>query len=264
MLFQGVDSPSPQHSAPAAIVTQDDISDCSLEKGLQNSANLPKHRQQPNAVDVAMMKFEQLRFRLARLGKSRSLHEVFETTRHFYYPQRLWIAFSVANVGAVFMFAVYMHGIRYVCIELTSFRIQLMSLLAKIGGFLGAAPQYLDLMMKNLNSLQGFTGGLGVISLVYCSSYHVYIGSAAEAIDDTGLPAGVSAYLQQAANSANTASDQVICLYLFTATHPMPLTSCIIGTGRCPVCYFSQANAKHHRQSIARCHELCFYCKQQF
>ena len=175
MLFQGVNSPFLQHSASAAIVPQDDISDCSLEQGLQNSANLPKTLKQSNAVDVAMMKFEQLRFRLARLGKSRSLHEVFETTRHFYYPQRLWIAFSVANVGAVFMYAVYMHGTRYVCIELTSFRIQLMSLLAKIGGFLGAAPQYLDLMMKNVNALQGLTGGLGVIGLAYCGSYLVYI-----------------------------------------------------------------------------------------
>jgi hypothetical protein len=220
MLFQGVDLPSPLHSAPAAIVPQDDISDGILEEGLQNSANMPNNLKRSNAVDVAMIKFEQLRFRLARLGKSRSLHEVFETTRHFYYPQRLWIAFSVANVGAVFMFAVYIRGFRYVCIELTSFRIQFMSLLAKIGGFLGAAPQYLDLMMRNLNALQGLTlnalqgltGGLDVFALAYCNSYHVDIGSAAEAIDDTGLPAGVSAYLQQAANSANTASDQVLYL----------------------------------------------------
>ena len=146
---------------PAAILVQDKHSDMILEEG-HNSAELLANSKQQQArdTDVAITRFEQVRFRLARLGKSRSLHEVFERSRHFYFPQRLWIAFSVSNVGIVFILAVYMFGVKAACIALAAFRIQIMTLLALINGFVGAAPAYLELMLGNTNALQGAAGGL--------------------------------------------------------------------------------------------------------
>ena len=142
-------------------MVQDKKSDIILEEG-HNSAELLANSKQQQArdMDVAITRFEQVRFRLARLGKSRSLHEVFERSRHFYFPQRLWIAFSVSNVGIVFSLAAYMYGVKAACSALTAFRIQIMSVLALINGFVGAAPAYLELMLGNANALQGAAGGL--------------------------------------------------------------------------------------------------------
>ena len=75
-------------------------------------------------VEAAKVRFEQIRFRLARLGRDRSLHEVFERDRHFYYPQRLWIAFSLSLVGTVFFFALFMFSISEFCKVLVSWRIK--------------------------------------------------------------------------------------------------------------------------------------------
>jgi len=143
----------------------DYTSDAGLEAGDQNSSELLERRQQQlpvtRGIDVAITRFEQARRRLARLGKhrsDRSLHEAFERTRHFYYPQRLWIAFSVANVGIVFFFAVYMFGIKALCVTFSSYRMNIMKLVAQINGFIGAAPTYLQVMLGNVNSLQDLGG----------------------------------------------------------------------------------------------------------
>ena len=130
-MFQSFTSPSSKDSAPAATLVQDKHSDMILEEGHRNSAELLaiSKQQQARDTDVAITRFEQVRFRLARLGKSRSLHEVFERSRHFYFPQRLWIAFSVSNVGIVFILAVYMFGVKAACSALIVFRIQIMTLL---------------------------------------------------------------------------------------------------------------------------------------
>ncbi len=153
------------NSAPTTNMQHDYTSDAGLEAGDQNSSELLERRQQQLPVtrdtDVAVTRFEQARRRLARLGKHRSdisLHEVFERSRHFYFPQRLWIAFSVANVGIVFFFAVYMFGIKALCVKFSSYRMDIMKLFAQINGFIGAAPTYLQVMLGNVNSLQDLGG----------------------------------------------------------------------------------------------------------
>ena len=107
-------------------------------------------------VEAAKEKFEQFRFKLARLGRGRSLHEVFERDRHFYYPQRLWIAFALTLVGTVFFFALFMFSISEFCKVLVSWRIQILNIIAQIDGFIGAAPTYLQLMSSGL--VRGLAG----------------------------------------------------------------------------------------------------------
>jgi hypothetical protein len=103
-------------------------------------------------VQIAFLRIEQTRFKLARLGKSRSLHEVFERNRHFYYPQRLLISFSLTLVGAVFFLAVFMYSVSESCKVLSSWRKQILNILAQIDSFIGAAPTYLNLMSSGLVS----------------------------------------------------------------------------------------------------------------
>jgi hypothetical protein len=107
-------------------------------------------------VEAAKVRFEQIRFRLARLGRGRSLHEVFERDRHFYYPQRLWIAFALTLVGTVFFFALFMFSISEFCKVLVSWRIQILNIIAQIDGFIGAAPTYVQLMSSGL--VRGLAG----------------------------------------------------------------------------------------------------------
>jgi hypothetical protein len=109
-------------------------------------------RNMSDRVEAAKVRFEQIRFKLARLGRGRSLHEVFERDRHFYYPQRLWIAFSLSLVGTVFFFALFMFSISEFCKVLVSWRIQILNIIAQIDGFIGAAPTYLQLMSSSLVS----------------------------------------------------------------------------------------------------------------
>jgi len=177
MLLQTSASPSSSNPAPATNLEQDDSFDIGLEEGGGNSAVLERRkRRQTLGVELAIKRFEQVRFRLARLGKSRSLHEVFERSRHFYFPQRLWIAFSVTNVGIIFFFAAYMYFIRFLCVALTSLRISFMNVLAQFNGFIAAAPTYLKLMMSNANSLQGLAGASHkrftlVLALLFAASH---------------------------------------------------------------------------------------------
>ena len=107
-------------------------------------------------AQIAILRIEQVRFKLARLGKSRSLHEVFEGNRHFYYPQRLWIAFALTLVGTVFFFALFMFSISEFCKVLVSWRIEILNIIAQIDGFIGAAPTYLQLMSSGL--VRGLAG----------------------------------------------------------------------------------------------------------
>ena len=114
-------------------------------------------------AQIAFLRIEQVRFKLARLGKSRSLHEVFEGNRHFYYPQRLLISFSLSLVGAVFFLAVFMYLISESCKVLTSWRKQILNILAQVDSFIGAAPTYLKLMSSGLVS--GLAGALTWVNL---------------------------------------------------------------------------------------------------
>ena len=114
-------------------------------------------------AQIAFLRIEQVRFKLARLGKSRSLHEVFEGNRHFYYPQRLLISFSLSLVGAVFFLAVFMYLISELCKILTSWRKQILNILAQVDSFIGAAPTYVKLMSSGLVS--GLAGALTSVSL---------------------------------------------------------------------------------------------------
>ncbi len=109
-------------------------------------------------AQIAFLRIEQVRFKLARLGKSRSLHDVFEGNRHFYYPQRLLISFSLSLVGAVFFLAVFMFLVSESCKVLTSWRQQILNILAQVDSFIGAAPTYLKLMSSGLVS--GLAGAL--------------------------------------------------------------------------------------------------------
>jgi len=188
-----------------------------LEEVAQSNAEKNRMRQEVRDSQAAITRFEQVQFRLTRLGKSRSLHEIFERTRHFYYPQRLLIACSVSNVGIVFVFAVYMFGIKALCVALTSLRIQFMNLLAQINGFIGAAPSYLQLMLNDVNSLQVLAGASFLFKHARSCRYLAFLGTAADSADDVGLPAGVSAYLQQGAKSATAASSQVALCRNFAA-----------------------------------------------
>jgi ABC-type siderophore export system fused ATPase/permease subunit len=117
--------------------------------------------------ETAIARFEQVRFRLARLGKSRSLHEIFERNRHFYYPQRLWIALLLSIVGIVFFCAVYMYFTFQFTQLLISFRIQITNIMAQINSFLGSAPSYLRLMTSTL--YEGLEGAIRIYLSCCCS-----------------------------------------------------------------------------------------------
>jgi hypothetical protein len=236
---------------------QDDRSDIRREEGDQNSARLLERRREVLGVDVAISRMEQIRFKLRRLGKSRSLHEIFERSRHFYYPQRLWIAFSVANVGMVFLFAVYMYGVKALCLVLSSLRISIMNLLAQINGFIGAAPTYIQLMMNNVNSIRELAGASHLCWPCCSRCYITLSGSNIDAVDGSGLPAGLFSYLQQGANSATAASDQV--LHYRSITLHIALIFGIIVSGCCPVRRFGHADARPPRQSSTRCPEHSVY-----
>jgi hypothetical protein len=164
-------------------------------------------------LEVALTRFDQVRFRLNRLGKRRSLHEIFERNRHFYYPQRLWIAFALAVVGIVFFFALYIF-LTFRFIELLiSFRIQIMNILAQINAFIGAAPTFLRLMTATF--LQGLAGLSTLVSSTV--SYLLILSGSSTALGDIGLPEGltkelpavVSAFMQSESSAATAASAQV-------------------------------------------------------
>jgi hypothetical protein len=129
------------------------------ETAAKSSVELRKSffkKQTIQKLDVALSRFEHVRFRLNRLGKRRSLHEIFEKNRHFYYPQRLWIAFALAIVGISFFFALYLYLTSRFIGLLLSFRIEITNILAQINGFIGAAPTFQQLMTTSL--LQGLAG----------------------------------------------------------------------------------------------------------
>jgi hypothetical protein len=164
ILLQGVLPPEKFHSETDKKESegeQKDIAETSINR-LEGSLAKRVHRR-----EAVMTRFEQVRFRLARLGKSRSLHEIFERNRHFYYPQRLWIALLLSIVGIVFFCAVYMYFTFKFTQLLISFRIQITNILAQINSFLGSAPSYLRLMTSTL--LQGLAGALQMYMSCCCS-----------------------------------------------------------------------------------------------
>ena len=136
----------------------DEESTIIAKDGAQSSVkpSAKSEKNMPERIEAAKVRFEQIRFKLARLGRGRSLHEVFERDRHFYYPQRLWIAFSLTLVGTVFFFALFMFSISEFCKVLISLRIQILNIIAQIDGFIGAAPTYLQLMSSGL--VRGLAG----------------------------------------------------------------------------------------------------------
>ena len=155
VFFAPAQAPSSSTSAQAEDSAQVTLEDPAVLREQQQSI---RQANEAHVVKAATTRFEQIRFRLSRLGKSRSLHEVFERPRHFYFPQRLWIAFSVSNVATVFFFALYMFGINALCAALTSYRIQFLNILAQLKGFVSAAPTYLKLMSDKAGLLQDVTG----------------------------------------------------------------------------------------------------------
>ena len=93
-------------------------------------------------------KLEQFRYKIFGSGKAHSLHEVFEGNKHFYFPQRLWIAFVLSNVALVFLLVMYHFGLNILCEALHDFRLQVMDILAQSNSFVVAAPVFLEQMTK--------------------------------------------------------------------------------------------------------------------
>jgi hypothetical protein len=104
-----------------------------------------KHASTPNLLDIRL---EQLRFKRSQLGDAHSLHVLFEGREHFYYPQRLWIAFSVSIVGLVFVLVVYYFGLRQLSEFLDELRLDIMNFLAQSNSIVTAAPAFLEQMTK--------------------------------------------------------------------------------------------------------------------
>jgi hypothetical protein len=67
---------------------------------------------------------------------------------HFYFPQRLWIAFSVTNVGLMFFMLAYHFALKAICVHLNSFRLQMTDLLSQSDSLIAAAPAFLEQMTK--------------------------------------------------------------------------------------------------------------------
>jgi hypothetical protein len=125
-----------------------------------------EHAGTPKLLDIRL---EQLRFKRSRSGDSHSLHVVFEGREHFYYPQRLWIAFSVSIVGLIFVLVVYYFGLRTLCEILDEIRLDIMNFLAQSNSIVTAAPAFLEQMTKsnlpeNLRSANVFIPALSCIA----------------------------------------------------------------------------------------------------
>jgi hypothetical protein len=67
---------------------------------------------------------------------------------NFYYPQRLWIAFGVTNVGLVFLLIGYYFLLGRFRDFLNSFRMQVSEVLSQSNSFVAAAPGFLEQMTK--------------------------------------------------------------------------------------------------------------------
>ena len=93
-------------------------------------------------------KLEQFRIKILGLGKDHALHEVFEGNKHFYFPQRLWIAFVLSNVALVFLLVMYHFGLEVLVGVLLDFRLQIMDILAQSNSLVSAAPVFLEQMTK--------------------------------------------------------------------------------------------------------------------
>ncbi len=164
ILFQSILPPEKIQSETDETESEGKLEDIAEKSDTKRELSLAKRVRRREAV---MTRFEQVRFRLARLGKNHSLHELFESNRHFYYPQRLWIALSLSTVGIVFFCAVYMYFTSVFIQLLISFRVQSTNILARVNGFLGSAPSYLRLMSSTL--IPDLTGALQMYLPCCCS-----------------------------------------------------------------------------------------------
>ena len=93
-------------------------------------------------------KLEQFRIKTFGLGKAHELHEVFQGNKHFYFPQRLWIAFVLSNVALVFLLVMYHFVLEVFVGVLHDFRLQIMDILAQSNSLVSAAPVFLEQMTK--------------------------------------------------------------------------------------------------------------------
>jgi hypothetical protein len=108
----------------------------------------PKLQGRARCFSFLLTKLEQFRVKIFGLGEVHSLHKAFEGNKHFYYPQRLWIAFALSNVALVFLLVIYYFGLNVLCEALHDFRLQIMDILAQSNSFVVAAPVFLEQMTK--------------------------------------------------------------------------------------------------------------------
>jgi hypothetical protein len=94
-------------------------------------------RNQTQHVKIA--KCNQIRVWLSRKVDKYLVHDKPEKTRVFYYPQRLWIAFSLTIVGIISVFSVYVYLISNLCETLIFYRLQVAEVLSRIQGVIGAS-----------------------------------------------------------------------------------------------------------------------------
>jgi hypothetical protein len=72
----------------------------------------------------------------------------YETAATFYFPQRLWIAFSVTNVGLLAFLVAYHFALKAFCQLLDSFRLQMIEFLSQSNSLIAAAPALLEVMTR--------------------------------------------------------------------------------------------------------------------
>ena len=101
-----------------------------------------------NSFSFLATKLEQFRIKTFGLGKAHELHEVFQGNKHFYFPQRLWIAFVLSNVALVFLLVMYHFVLEVFVGVLHDFRLQIMDILAQSNSLVSAAPVFLEQMTK--------------------------------------------------------------------------------------------------------------------
>ena len=114
----------------------------------EDLSSIPKLQGRARCFSVLLTKLEQFRVKIFGLGEAQSLHKAFEGNKHFYYPQRLWIAFVLSNVALVFLLVMYHFGLNILCEALHDFRLQVMDILAQSNSFVVAAPVFLEQMTK--------------------------------------------------------------------------------------------------------------------
>jgi hypothetical protein len=115
------------------------------ESHREDSAHAPFHSHED---DVKRRNTNLLLIRLSRMWSKIGNSILPLGDSHFYFPQRLWIAFSVTNVGLVFFLVLYHFALNAFCGLLDSFRQQMTDLSSQSDSLIAAAPAFLEQMIK--------------------------------------------------------------------------------------------------------------------